>query len=96
MGKHDKAVRSLIKGTQSESDVRRTKADNIDKYPDPKPISNEVPDIVFEFANGHTTIVEVDTRPMTDHDEKQDETFRRSASQQSATSYEHRFASDVV
>ncbi len=96
MGKHDRAVRSLIKGTQNQSSVDTTKADNVGKYPDPDPISGEVPDIVFQFTNGHTTIVEVDTRPMSDHDEKQDETFRRSASQRTATSYEHYFASDVV
>lgn len=96
MGKHDSAVRSIINGTQQQSNVDQTKADNVGKYPDPNPISGEVPDIVFEFANGHTTIVEVDTRPMSDHDETQDETFRRSASQQSATTYEHYFAGEVV
>jgi len=96
MGTHDRAVRSLIKGTQSQSSVDSTKADNVDRYSDPESISGEVPDIVFEFSNGHTTIVEVDTRPMSDHDEKQDETFQRSASQQSATSYEHYFALDVL
>jgi hypothetical protein len=86
----------LIKRTQSQSNVDTTKADNVGRYPDPSPISGEVPDIVFEFSNGHTTIVEVDTRPMSNHDKKQDETFRRSASQQPATSYEHHFASDVI
>ena len=96
MGRHDRAVRSLIKGTQRKHNVDETKADNVGKYPDPDPISGEVPDIVFEFSNGHTTIVEVDTRPMSEHDEKQDETFRRSASQRSATSYDHFFAEDVL
>ena len=96
MGKHGRAVRSLIKRTQNQHSVDTTKADNVGRYPDPKPISGEVPDIVFEFSNGHTTIVEVDTRPMSDHDEKQDKAFRRSAGQQTATSYEHYFASDVL
>jgi hypothetical protein len=70
MGEHDRAVRALIKGTQTENSVDTTRADNVGKYPDPSPIGGEVPDIVFEFSNGHTTIVEVDTKPMSSHDEK--------------------------
>ena len=96
MGEHDRAVRALIKGTQTENSVDTTRADNVGKYPDPSPIGGEVPDIVFEFSNGHTTIVEVDTKPMSSHDEKQDEAFRRSAAQRSATSYDHFFVSDVL
>jgi hypothetical protein len=96
MGDHNDAVRSLINGTQRQNEVETTYADNIGRYPDPDPISGEVPDIVFEFSNGHTTIVEVDTKPMSDHDETQDEAFQRSASQQSATTYEHYFANDVL
>jgi len=96
MGKHDRAVRSLIKSTQRKNNVKTTKAHDVAKYPSPEPISNEVPDIVFEFANGYTKIVEVDTKPMSNHDEKQNETFRRSAGQRSATSYKHYFASDIL
>jgi len=96
MGKHDRAVRSLIDGTQKKNNVDTTKADNIDRYSDPAPISGEIPDIVFEFTNGHTAIVEVDTKPMSSHDKSQDETFRRSASQRSATSYNHYFAGEVL
>lgn len=96
MGKHNRAVRSLINHKQRENSVDATKADNVDKYSDPDPISGEVPDIVFEFSNGRTAIVEVDTKPMSDHDQQQDETFSRSAGHQSATTYEHYFASDIL
>ena len=96
MGQHDDAVRALINRTQRDTNVAKTYADNIEKYPDPEPISGEVPDIVFEFSNGQTRIVEVDTEPMSDHDEEQDETFQRSAGHRKATTYEHHFAEDVL
>lgn len=96
MGNHDDAVRALVNRIQSGNNVDRTSADNVERYPDPDPIRGEVPDIVFEFSNGRTKIVEVDTRPMSDSDEAQDETFRRSAGQQSATTYEHYYAEDVL
>lgn len=96
MGSHDDAVRALINRGQTKQNVETTYADNVDRYPDPSPIGGEVPDVVFEFANGHTKIIEVDTRPMSDRDEAQDETFRRSAGQQSATTYEHLFADEVL
>lgn len=96
MGDHDDAVRALVNRVQNENNVDTTKADNVDRYPDPEPIGGEVPDIVFEFANGRTKIVEVDNGPMSDREETQDETFRRSAGQRSATTYEHYFADDVL
>lgn len=96
MAQHNDAVRAIINRTQSESNVEKTYADNVGKYPDPEPISGEVPDIVFAFSNGQTRIVEIDTEPMSDHDAEQDETFRRSAGQRSATTYEHHFADEVL
>lgn len=96
MGSHDDAVRTLINRIQSDNTVSTTYADNVDRYEDPAPVGGELPDLVFEFANGYTKITEVDTRPMSDRDETQDETFRRSAGQQSATTYEHHFAEDVL
>lgn len=97
MSRHDEAVNKIIRSTQQKEEVKETRADNIGAYSDPKPISSEVPDIFFTFENGKERIVEVDTRPMTDHDEHQHEVFERSANAKpNVRSYEHYFADDVL
>lgn len=97
MSRHDDAVEKIIRSTQQTENVKETRADNISGYKDPEPISEQVPDIFFKFQNGKERIVEVDTRPMTEHDEHQDEVFQRSAAAKpNIRSYEHHYAEDII
>jgi hypothetical protein len=96
MADHDRAVRALVEGTQRARDVDTTRAHGVQGYPSPSAVRGEVPDIVFVLTTGHTLLVEVDTRPMSDREERQSETFRTVAEERTATSYEHYFAGDVL
>lgn len=97
MSRHDDAVEKIIRSTQQKEEVKTTRADNIGRYRDPEPISGEVPDIFFTFENGRERIVEVDTRPMSEHDEHQNDVFQRSAdAKPHVRRYEHYYAEDVL
>lgn len=97
MNKHDKAVKKLVNSRFQTHDVDQAYVDHLGGYPNPSPISGEVPDIFLEFENGKEMIIEVDTKPMSTHDKKQDQTFQNSAdAKPSVRSYDHYFASDVI
>lgn len=97
MTEHDWAVQKLLNSHFQKYNVDNAYADNLSGYDDPPEPPDETPDIFLEFSNGKEKIIEVDTRPMDDHDKKQHEYFQRSAAAKpDVRSYEHYFASEVL
>lgn len=97
MNDHDKAVRKLLNSRFQTHDVKQADVDHLEGYPNPSPISGETPGIFLKFKNGKEKIIEVDTRPMSPNDKRQDRVFQNSAdAKPNIRSYEHFFASDVL